>query len=103
MTIDRRTFIVGTGLCAATPALARFFPASSIGVAPPDASLSLRAPPPSGAIAADSTVFAIRGWTDQVNSWVDTSTTVAPGSGTREPTNEPVWLCLNRSCRAAWR
>jgi hypothetical protein len=79
MRIGRRTFILSTGLAAATLAFASLFAVSRAWASPP-------------ASPQNSLAFKIVGWSTR--DFV--STDVAPPA-------EAVWISVNRSWRTAWR
>ena len=89
MTIDRRTFLLGTGLVATAPVLAGLasLPAMAQRLeAPPPGEL----PPVTGAAPGsgnESVAFGIDGW--------------GPGDSARDA--DVVLICINQSWRSAWR
>ena len=79
MKLSRRTFLVGAGVFAASPALANLLST--------DNEVAPALPPlPAGAANGTGLVFKIDGWS-------------ARDSGARDE----MWFSVNRSWRAAWR
>jgi hypothetical protein len=81
MRISRRTFILGTGLAAAAPALASWLPRDAI-AAP--------ASQPDADATGNDVAFRIEGWD-------------LPGRAPRAPAGDEVWISVGRSWRTAWR
>jgi len=88
MIIQRRTFLLGTGLIAALPALAS--------VKPPLPATRKRSSLPSPADASPVTdrVFRIDGWSHPEDAQVE---------DTQGRDGGPVWISINQSWRTVWR
>jgi hypothetical protein len=86
MRINRRTFILGTGLAAAAPAFADLLVfARAYTALPPE-------PKPSPA-DADGLVFRIDGWSARDD--------VTPDGAAQR--SDEVWISINQSWRTSWR
>jgi len=88
MNMTRRTFILGTGLVAAAPALASALTTSSN----PRSSMlpsagSLQSDMPAMETAGNDLIFRIDGWEPRQEMVAD----------------ERMWISINQSWRAAWR
>lgn len=82
MMIDRRTFILETGLIAAAPALVSILPRRL--VARPHSLLRL----PADATAVNNPVFMINGWSHPED--------------TKEGASDAVWISVSQSWKTAW-
>ena len=89
MPIDRRTFMLGSGLGVTVASLAASLAPSRVVAGPlPDPSADLA---PAGQAQLDAFAFRIHGWDDSSNN-------VSQGKLEASP-----WISLDHSWRAAWR
>ncbi|MFL9982611.1 hypothetical protein [Paraburkholderia sediminicola] len=104
MTVDRRTFIMGTTLIATAPALAKLMALSS--TVQVDASvLPDLSPQQLAADRADANrdLFKIDGWERRDDLAIDGSTIASAEDATHDLTNDQILISINQSWRATWR
>lgn len=99
MTINRRAFVWGTGILAATdPSIARVSLASAI--ARPLPALRHR---PAQSMRSNGPVFRIEGWSLRNEMAIDDAAMRATNSARQSEAADEVWIKFDRSWRTAWR
>ena len=99
MTINRRAFVWGAGIIAATdPSIAHVLLASAIARPLP----ALRRRPPQS-MEPNGPVFRIEGWSLRDEVAIDDAAMRATDSARQSETADEVWIKFDRSWRTAWR
>ena len=99
MTINRRAFVWGAGILAATdPSIAHVLLASAI--ARPLPALRHR---PARSMRPNGPVFRIEGWSLRDEVAIDDAAMRATDSARQSETADEVWIKFDRSWRTAWR
>ena len=99
MTINRRAFVWGTGILAATePSIAHVLLASAIARQAP-----MPRQRPAQSIKPNGPVFKIEGWSIRDDVAIDDAAMGATDSPRQNEAADEVWIKFDRSWRTAWR